>query len=107
MSKKIRYEWHSLELDEYGDIINIDSHDNFVDALEQAIEMNDKFVDGSVELVKYYLCQYGVDIDGDTRSAWCANNLNISDEFDDGSNVPKYLLKEIQTEVKTWGCDNH
>ena len=104
MSKtKIRYEWHSLELDDYGDIINITIHDNFIDAMNDSIDVNDFFENGSVELVKYYMDGY--DIDGETRSAWCANSSDISDEFDDGSVVPKYLKKQIINEVNTWGCE--
>ena len=101
MSKsKIKYEWHSLELDNNQDIINITIHDNFTDAMNESIDTNDCFEDGSVELVKYYMDGY--DIDGETRSAWCANSLDISDEFDDGSDVPKYLKKQIINEVNKW-----
>ena len=100
---KIRYEWHSLELDDYGDIINITIHGNFIDAMNDSIDVNDFFENGSVELVKYYMDGY--DIDGETRSAWCANSSDISDEFDDGSVVPKYLKKQIINEVNTWGCE--
>ena len=103
MSKsKIRYEWHSLELDNNQDIINITIHDNFIDAMNDSIDVNDCFENGSVELVKYYMDGY--DIDGETRSAWCANSLDISDLFDDGSDIPKYLKKQIINEVRTWGC---
>jgi hypothetical protein len=100
---KIRYEWHSLELDNYQDIINITIHDNFIDAMNDSIDVNGCFEMGSVELVKYYMDGY--DIDGETRSSWCANSLDISDEFDDGSDVPKYLKKQIINEVATWGCE--
>ncbi len=100
---KIRYEWHALELDDYGDIINITVHSNFIDAMNESIDINVYFEDGSVELVKYYMDGY--DIDAETRSAWCANSLDISDLFDDGTNVPKYLKKQIINEVRTWGLE--
>jgi hypothetical protein len=111
MSKsKIKYEWISKELvvDEYGDLVNIctDGHKTFQEAMDMAICKNDFLENGSVVLVKYYLegC-FGDIIEASTESEWCANSLDISDEFDDGSDVPKYLKKQIINEVKTWGLE--
>lgn len=107
MTKKIKYEWIALEFkEEEGekDIVNMDAHDNFVDAMNESIDMNnDEFVDGGVELVKYYMD--GFDIDGDTSAFWDIDTQSFGTEFDDGSKIPKYLLKEVEKEVKTWGGD--
>jgi hypothetical protein len=112
MTKKIRYEWISrqLELDEYGDLVNVcsDGHETFKEAVDMALQKNDQLDFDTIILVKYYMEGSWYDIVAAyTESAWCANNLSVSDEFEDGTLVPKYLLKEIQKEVKTWGGDNH
>ena len=112
MPKKVTYEWIALEFkEEEGEryINNIDGHDNFVDAMEMSIDMNDdEFVDNGVELVKYYM---EGSIEGqewresNTTAAWDIDTQSFGTEFDDGSKIPKYLLKEVEKEVKTWGGD--
>ncbi len=115
--KRIAYEWISRELvlDEYGDIVNIctDGHETFKEALEYALQKNDYLESDTIILQKYYLDGSGFNhvdlairtVYSDTYSSWCANALTISELFQDGSAVPKYLLKEIEKEVRTWGGD--
>ena len=108
--KRVTYEWISRELilDEYGDIENIctDGHETFKESLHYALQKNDYLESDTIILKKYYLDGSSFHhVDSTTESSWCANALNISELFEDGTNVPKYLLKEIEKEVRTWGGD--
>ena len=97
--QRIKYEWISLQLDEYGDIENMDHHTSFVESVESSIAFNNEsddtdLKDGTIELRKYYMDDG--DIEEDTFVAWDEQTLSMvgreTNIFSDGSTVPQRYL---------------
>lgn len=109
MGNRIRYEWIALDLDEEGDIENMDHTNSFDEAVRESIIFNElrnnrSFLqDRSIELRKYYMD--GEDIEDDTWAVWDEKSLSMIGRetgiFDDGSSIPKKFVKEVERTIKT------
>tara|TARA_R100001163_G_C5062582_1_gene199683 strand:- start:655 stop:957 length:303 start_codon:yes stop_codon:yes gene_type:complete len=92
MTKKIRYEWVYIDLDQHGDIQNLDITDTFAKASNESMEINDDWASKTVCLQKTYLDGNGYPVDN-TRAYY--NSGWLDEDFEDATPVPKTYIKEV------------